>query len=148
MPTVGRYLLICEGVGLGGGIKLLKYYSDFIMNPKASQITGVSIVHSTVCSGADQRKHQSFASLAFVRRIHRSPVNPPHKGPVTQKMFLFDDVIINKTLLWGLADWLYSTIWRWELPCSDHKSQHSKLGNCFLIIWILIELIYETVIEI
>ena len=32
----------------------------------ASQITGVSIVYSTVCSGADQRKHQSSASLAFV----------------------------------------------------------------------------------
>ena len=36
----------------------------------ASQITGVSIVYSTVCSGADQRKHQRSASLAFVQRIH------------------------------------------------------------------------------
>ena len=36
----------------------------------------------TVCSGADQRKHQSSASLAFVRGIHRWPVNSPHKGPV------------------------------------------------------------------
>ena len=47
-----------------------------------SQITGVSIVYSTVCSGADQRKHQSFASLAFVRGLHRWSVNSPHKGPV------------------------------------------------------------------
>ena len=60
----------------------------------ASQITGVSIVCSTVCSGADQRKHQSSASLAFMRGIHRWPVNSPHKGPVTRRMFPFDDVII------------------------------------------------------
>ena len=42
--------------------------------------------------GADQRKHQSSASLVFVRWIHRWPVNSPHKGPVTRKMFPFDDV--------------------------------------------------------
>ena len=44
--------------------------------------------------GADQRKHQSSASLALVRGIHRWPVNSPHKGPVTRKMFPFDDVIM------------------------------------------------------
>ena len=57
-------------------------------------ITGVTIVYSTVGSGADQRKHQSSASLVFVKGIHRWPVNSPHKGPVTRKMFLFDDVIM------------------------------------------------------
>ena len=41
------------------------------MSAKASQITGVSIVYSTVCSVRDQRKHQSPASLVFVRGIHR-----------------------------------------------------------------------------
>ena len=40
-----------------------------------------------VCSGTDQTKHQSSASLAFVRGIHRSPVNSPHKWPVTRKCF-------------------------------------------------------------
>ena len=48
----------------------------------ASQITSLTIVYSNVHSGADQRKHQSSASLAFVRGIHRWPVNSPHKGPV------------------------------------------------------------------
>ena len=38
---------------------------------------------------------QSFASLAFVRIIHRWPVNSPYKGPVTRKMFPFDDVIMD-----------------------------------------------------
>ena len=46
------------------------------------QITSLTIVYSTVYSGADQRKHQSPASLAFVRGIRRWPVNSPHKWPV------------------------------------------------------------------
>ena len=40
------------------------------------------------------KKHQSSASMAFVRGIHRGPVNSPHKWPVTRKMFPFDDVIM------------------------------------------------------
>ena len=60
----------------------------------ASQITSLTIVYSTVYSGADQRKHQSSASLGFVTGINRWPVNSPHKWPVTRKMFPFDDVIM------------------------------------------------------
>ena len=76
-------------------IKLrLDHNSDVIMNAKASQSTGVWIVCSTVCSDADQRKHQSSALLAFVRGIHRWSVDSPHKGPVTRKMFPFHDVVI------------------------------------------------------
>ena len=59
-----------------------------------SQITSLTIVYSTVYSDADQRKHHSSASLAFVRGIHRGPVNFPHKWPVTRKMFPFEDVIM------------------------------------------------------
>ena len=47
------------------------------MSAMASQITSVWIVCSTVCSGGDKRKHQSSASLAFVRGIHRWPVDSP-----------------------------------------------------------------------
>ena len=64
------------------------------MSVMASQITGVSIVCSTVCSGSDQRKHQSSVSLAFVRGIHRSSVYSTQNGPETRKMFPFDDAII------------------------------------------------------
>ena len=71
------------------------HYSNVIMDVMASQITSLTIVYSlTVYSGADQRKHQSLTSLAFVLGIHRSPVNSSHKRPVTRKMFPFDDVII------------------------------------------------------
>ena len=68
------------------------------MSAMASHITGVSSVCSTVCSGADQRKHQSSASLAIVRGIHRWPVDSFHKGSVTRKMFPFDDVIASSTI--------------------------------------------------
>ena len=70
------------------------HYNDVIMSAIVSQITGASIVYSAVCSGADQRKHQSSASLAFVRGIDQWPVNSSHKGPVTRKMFPFDDAIM------------------------------------------------------
>ena len=65
------------------------------MASMASQITNLTIVYSAVYSGAYQRKHQSSALLAFVRGIHRGQVNSPHKWPVMQKMFPFDDVIMN-----------------------------------------------------
>ena len=58
----------------------------------ASPTTGVSIVCSSVCSGADQRKHQSSASLR--RGIHRSPVDSPYKRPIAWNMFPFYDVIM------------------------------------------------------
>ena len=70
------------------------HYDDVIMGAMASQITSLTIVYSTVYSDADQRKHQSSAPLAFVRGIHRGPVNSPHKWPVTRKMFPFHDVIM------------------------------------------------------
>ena len=70
------------------------HYDDVTMGAIASQITSLTIVYSTVYSGADQSKHQSSASLAFVWGIHRGPVNSPHKWPVTRKMFPFDDVIM------------------------------------------------------
>ena len=64
------------------------------MGTMTSQITSLTIVYSTVYSGADQRKHQISTLLAFVREIHRWPVNSPHKWPVTRKMFSFDGNVI------------------------------------------------------
>ena len=70
------------------------------MGMMASQITSLTIVYSTVYPGADQRKHQSSASLAFVRGFHRWSVNSPFKGPVTRKIFPFDDVIMFDPYIW------------------------------------------------
>ena len=70
------------------------HYSDVIIGAITSQITSLTIVYSTVYSGANQRKHQSSASLAFYAGNSPGPVNSPHKWPVTRKMFPFDDVIM------------------------------------------------------
>ena len=90
----------------------LCHYNDVIMSLFASQITSLTIVYSTVYSDADQRKHQSAAPLAFVRGIHRGPVNSPHKGPATRKMFPFDDVImlcvVNKRPISQIPECTYS----------------------------------------
>ena len=64
------------------------------MGAIAFQITSLAIVYSAFYSGANQRKHQSSTSLAFVRGIHRGPVISLNKCPVTRKMFPFDDVIM------------------------------------------------------
>ena len=65
----------------------------------ASPITGATIVCSNVSSDADKKtkqKRQSSASLAFVRWIHRGLLDSPYNGPVTRKLFPFDDVIMNR----------------------------------------------------
>ena len=82
------------------------HYGDVTMGAIVSQITSLTIVYSTVYSDAYQRKHQSSASPAFVRGIHRGPVNSPHKWPVTRKMFPLDDVIMSNewdrlSMLWN-----------------------------------------------
>ena len=70
------------------------HYNDVTVGAIASQITSLASVYSAVWLGADQRKHQSSASLAFVRGIHRWPANFPHKVPVTRKFFSFHNVIM------------------------------------------------------
>ena len=70
--------------------------NDVIMGKIASQITSLTIIYSIVYPDADQKKHQSSASLAFVWGFHRGPVNSPLKWPVTRNFFPFDDVIMYK----------------------------------------------------
>ena len=88
-----KYQPFCTGLNVLNK-KLWEHYNNVIMTTIASQITSLAVVYSTVYSDADQRKHQSFASLALVWGIHRGPVNSSHKWPVTRKMLPFDDVIM------------------------------------------------------
>ena len=67
--------------------QVAEHYNDVIMSTMASQITSLAIVYSIIYSGVDQRKHQSSASLACVRGIHRCPVNSAHNGPGTRQCF-------------------------------------------------------------
>ena len=93
-------MLLQMWFSIGPNDSLLRagHYNDVIMGAIASQITSLTIVYSTVYSDAVQRKHQSSASLAFVRGIHRGSVNSLHKWPVTRKIIPFDDVIMIKPL--------------------------------------------------
>ena len=74
-PYIGKELVIIfqniAVVPINKPLQKRNHYCDVMMRAIASQITSVSIVCSTICSDADQRKHQSSASLAFVRGIHR-----------------------------------------------------------------------------
>ena len=70
------------------------HYNDVIMGTIASQITRLMVVFSNFYRYADQRKHQSSASLADVRGIHRGLVNSPHRWTVTRKMFPFDVIMV------------------------------------------------------
>ena len=123
------------------------------MGSMASQITNLTIVYSAVYSGANQRKQQSFASLASVRGIHRGPENSPHKWPVTRKMRPFDDVIMPQT---NSTNWpcFYQTRSAWSADQGSNKNHsctynfaptvtkfcvmwerqalphHTKFGNC------------------
>ena len=63
------------------------HYNDVIMTTIASQITSLMAVYSTVYSDANQRKHQSSASLAFVWGIHRDRWIPRTKGQLRGKCF-------------------------------------------------------------
>ena len=92
-----------------------RHYSDDVtMGAIASQISSLAIVYSAVYSGADQRKHPSFPSLAFVRGIHWWPVNSPHKWLITRKMFPFDDVITHRCIcnnrLWNTSSRVSSNV--------------------------------------
>ena len=76
----------------------ITHYSNFIMGAMASQITSLTIVYSTVHSGADQRKHQSSASLAFY--AENSPVTSefPAQMASNAETFPFDDVIMSNKI--------------------------------------------------
>ena len=63
------------------------HYSDVIMSTIASQITGVSMVYSAVFSGADERKHQSSASLVLWGELTGDRWIPLTKGQWRGKCF-------------------------------------------------------------
>ena len=104
----------CLGAGWWG-----IYYSDVIMSAIAFQITGVWIVYSTVRSGADQRKHQSFTSLAFVRGIHQW-----HKGFVSGNCFhlMTSSWIILFLIILSITNYYITrkVCWGEILLCTNH----------------------------
>ena len=107
--------------------ELQKHYNDIIMGAIASQITSLTIVYSTVYSGADQRKHQSSASSAFVRGIHWGPVTSPHKWPVTLTMSPFDNVIM--VIVTNDSQYMRLLGRLWIVRLGPNGSTHSRLTH-------------------
>ena len=89
------------------------HHNDVIMTTIASKIISLTTVYSTVYSDADQRKHQSSASLAFVWGIHRDRWIPRIKGQLRGKCFHFDDVIMG--ILFTCSPWLCFIVVRYWL---------------------------------
>ena len=109
------------------------HYNNVIMSTIASQITSLTIVYSTVYSGADHRKHQSSASLAFVQGIHRRPVNSTHKGPVTRKIFSFDDVIMD-------------VVWQKQAKTGAIAARHIS-NIVYELTWTAVEICFGTLLD-
>ena len=113
-------------------------YNDFIMSAMASQITSLTIVYSTVYSRRRSKKTPKLHVTGLC--AGNSPVigEFPHKGPVTRKMFPFDDVIMCNAF-WMLAVSSLADDWQSEgiTLYYDHKfsilQMHRiplRLGTC------------------
>ena len=89
------------------------HYSDFTMSAMASQITSVSIVCLTVCPGADQRKHQSSASMAFVKGIHQWPNDSLTKGQYVRANHI--------------NQWNWEVVWLVAVSTLSHCLNHCRL---------------------
>ena len=98
-------------------LSILWHYNDVIMGAMASRITGVSIFYSTLCLDVDPRKHQSSASVAFVRGIHLWQVIPLTKRPFKRIIFPFDDAILHELMNHLVIEtWLLKIIPLWPVP--------------------------------
>ena len=98
LKRLGMYCLLCYCIL---SLRLMQcvigvelHYGDVIMGAMATQITSLTIVYFNLLFRHNSCKHQSSASLAFVRGISRWLANSPHKWPVKRKMFPLDDVIM------------------------------------------------------
>ena len=98
----------------------------FIMSATASQIIGVSIVYPTVYSDADKKKHQNSASLAFVRGIHRSPVDSLTKGQWRGKYFH----LITSSCHWDVVP--HINIYQWNWPSWVRLMTYHPICRTFL----------------
>ena len=64
------------------------------MNAMASQITGVLIVLLKHLFRHRLKKISKLCVIGLCESFHRCPVNSPHKGTVTRKVFPFDGIMV------------------------------------------------------
>ena len=97
------------------------HHNDVIMGAMVFKITSLTIVYLTVCSGADQRKHQSSVSLAFVRGIHRE--FPAQRASNAEKVSIW---------------WRHHVMWTaqgWQLPFDETAMLGTFRKTLLLIDW-------------
>ena len=103
-----RFTGLCEGSPVVNGgflsqragyVTVMSHYSDVIMSDGVSNHRRLDCLLNRLFRRRS-KKISSSASLDFVREIHRWPVNFSHKGPLTRKMFSFDDVIMKSDVCW------------------------------------------------
>ena len=107
------------------------HHNDVIMTTVASQITSLTVVYSTVYSDADQRKHQSSASLAFVRGIHRDRCIPRTKGQLRGKCFHLMTSSCGSQQTWKTKDaFCNKNIDTTKSECLNSGVKHIHLQSC------------------
>ena len=92
--TFSRWLVSCSSTGL---ITVTSQWMRWRLKSSACRLFAQPFVQAQI------KKNQSSAPLAFFMGIHRGPMDSPHKGPVTRKMFSFYDVIIR-------SNWIYFSV--------------------------------------
>ena len=103
----------------------ITHYNDVIMSALVSLITN--------CLFRCRSKKASKLRVTglCVRGIHRWPVNSPHKGPVTRKMFPFDDVIMPHVLDSSQSN-RWPLITRFTLQINHTATIHTWIAGNFL----------------
>ena len=121
----------------------LYHYNDVIMGAMASKITSLTMVYSTVYSGADQRKHQSSASLAFVREFTGDRWIPRSNGQWRGKCFHVMTSSCYYT--WWYFDGLWNRQSRWwMININRHRTAvHIKIypieyAHVFVVPWLVV----------
>ena len=102
----------------------------------------LTIVYWTVYPGADQRKHQSSASLAFVCGIYRWSVNSPYKSPVTQKKFPFDDVIMHLQSVYSRMNIVLVITYQIRVGWGNSVSNWGPRSDCAITTFVFVVACY------
>ena len=123
-------------------VLLPQHYNDVMMTTVASPITSLAVVYSIVYSDADERKHQSSASLAFVRGIHRDRWFPRTKGQWRGKCFHLMTSSWYMNFLWKTNVWATQSMWQFY-PAGDSPTPTFFHGttDLFYLPWMQVSFI-------
>ena len=111
---------------VGYFITVISWWARWRLKSPFSRLLTQSFIHAQI-------KENITASLAFVRGIHRGPLNPPHKGSVTRKLFPFDDVIMGKKGCSSLYLSLITVCWKQQRSGTRDKTKYNNKLFCNLL---------------